>query len=254
MGNNKVHIIETARLDKETKNQVQRLWQDCREKEPVTQEPFLDGEENAATGLPCFYLCYEGERLTSFLSLFIPDGGYAEGYGFTGPQDRRKGYFSSLVRRAEVLTQEADIPLYLVSDRQSRDACAFIRRMGLEKVWEERMMEIPAGELYRLTVDYDPDAFHLSREEDWWIMQNGGKELGRCRLSDFQTAVYLYDFAIDEGQRRKGYGRLFLKLLGGLLDEEQVVLLQVGTYNAPACGLYEGCGFTVRESLSYYQL
>ncbi len=286
----KVRIMEAEELNPEQKSQVRELWRLCREKEPVTQEPFTDGEENAVAGLPCFYLCYRGETLVSFLSLFIPDGGYAEGCGCTAPQERGKGYFSALLERAMARLKEADIPLYLVSDRKSADACAFIRKRGLTAAWEEWMMGAHAGALRLLPVCHDAGEYCLEQaqeerdtdEEDqgaekekeqnedvlnesvlnegkgdggWALLEKKqGRRLGFCRLSVFQEGVYLYDFAIEEGERRKGYGRLFLKLLGETLDAEKTVLLQVGTYNEPACRLYEECGFLVRERLVYYPL
>ena len=267
----KVQIIETEILSQMQKSQVRRLWQLCREKEPVTQEPFTDEGENTAAGLPCFYLYYKrdshGEyNLVSFLSLFIPDGNYAEGQGCTAPQERGKGYFSLLLQRAMAHLEEADIPLYLVSDRKSADACAFIRKRGLAAAWEEWMMEACAGKLRLLSVRHDTGKYRLEQaqkeggenegEGESWILleKKQGRRLGFCRLSALREGVYLYDFVIEEGERRKGYGRLFLKLLGETLDAEKTVLLQVGTYNEPACRLYEGCGFSVRESLVYYPL
>ena len=53
--------------------------------------------------------------------------------------------------------------------------------------------------------------------------------------------------------RRQGLGRLFLKLLASSQKEGiHTMLLQVGSRNAAACGLYRACGFQVTEQLDYY--
>lgn len=252
-------ICVTSRLSEEQKKEIEALGRACRAWEPVTQEPFMDSGENADPTWPCFYIYYENTYPISFLSLFIPDGSYAEVCGFTLPGYRKKGHLKELLECAQKELADKRLDFYLVSDGKSRDAQEMLAHMGKAVSYSEMMMAAPLADLQKLM--FVPGGGISAVEEDYTVgtegeevlLQCGGHTLGRCRLAYFPGTVYLYGFTVEERLRRKGLGRLFLKLLASAQKEEyHTMLLQVGSRNEAACGLYRACGFQVTEQLDYY--
>lgn len=254
-------ICITSRLSEDQKKEIQALGRACRTWEPVTQEPFTDSEENADPTLPCFYIYYENTFPISFLSLFIPDGRTAEVTGFTLPGYRNQGHFNELLSCAREELKEQNLTYYLVSDGKSEDARAMLSHKQLTVDHSEMMMAMPMAELAQLRPacggkERDlPQDLSVAQEGEEYILRKQDQLIGRCRLAFFPGTAYLYGFQIEEGCRHQGYGRLFLKLLAQTQPEEiHTMLLQVGSRNEAACGLYRSCGFVVTEQLDYYRI
>lgn len=261
-------ICITSHLSEEQRREIEALGRACRAWEPVTQEPFLDSEENVDSSIPCFYIYYENTFPISFVSLFIPDGTYAEVTGFTLPGYRKKGHFNELLACAKEELKDRNLEYYIVSDGKGPDACAMLEHKGLEAAYSEMMMAMPMDELAEVSVkragaeDYVGDAsedmlaeFEVFEQDDEYVMERAGQRIGGCRLAFFSGTAYLYGFEIEENLRQQGYGRLFLKLLAKCQPEEiHTMLLQVGSRNEAACALYRSCGFAVTEKLTYYKI
>ncbi len=252
-------ICVTSRLGEEQKREIEALGKACRAWEPVTQEPFTDSRENADPTWPCFYIYYENAYPISFLGVFIPDGSVAEVTGFTLPGYRRKGHFKELLECAQRELADKNLEFYVVSDGKSKDACEMLVHMGKTAAYCERMMAAPLSELQKMR--FMPGKEILAAEEEYQVEEEGGavrltcrgQVLGSCRLAYFSGTVYLYGFTIEESRRRQGLGRLFLKLLASSQkDDYHTMLLQVGSRNEAACGLYQACGFQITEQLDYY--
>ncbi len=277
-------ICITASLTEEQRREIQMLGKACQSWEPVTQSPFLDSSENADPTLPCFYIYYENTFPISFLSLFIPDGTYAEVTGFTLPGYRKKGHFAELLECAKAELKDRGLTFYVVSDGKSPDAQAMLAHKEMKVEYSEMMMAASLEQLAQMQVSapsaelvgYEPDdrnddaRFSLEQEEDEYVLYQGDEAVAWCKLAFFPGTAYLYGFEVEETLRRHGYGRYFLKQLAqGLLNwqkdpvskvqlppqagEIHTMLLQVGTRNVAACGLYDRCGFTVTEKLDYYR-
>lgn len=254
-------ICVTPRLSDEQKREIEALGRACRAWEPVTQEPFTDSGENADPSWPCFYIYYENTYPISFLSLFIPDGSYAEVCGFTLPGYRKKGHFKELLECAQKELADKSLDFYLVSDGKSKDAQDMLVHMGKTAAYSEMMMAASLADLRTLVfapgegIEAAEEAYAADTQGEEWFLRCGGRTMGRCRLAYFPGTVYLYGFTIEEGLRRKGLGRLFLKLLAAAQkDDCHTMLLQVGSRNAAACGLYRSCGFEVTEKLDYIKV
>ena len=264
-------ICVTPRLSGQQRQELEALGRACRAWEPVTQEPFLDEKENADPSRPCFFIYYEDSYPVSFLSLFVPDGSYAEITGFTLPGYRKKGHFGELLACAREEWKDQDLAFYLVSDGRSPDAQAMLLHMGLRMEYCERMMaaslealsnikteekEMKEGETEPSTSEKALE-LRVVQEGDEYRLRQGDRELGHCRMVSFAGTgtLYLYGFEIEEPMRRKGYGRLFLRLLAaGQRERAHTMLVQVSSRNEAACALYEACGFQVTEHLDYYPL
>ncbi len=275
-------ICITASLTDIQKREIQMLGQACQSWEPVTHSPMLDSSENADPTLPCFYIYYENTFPISFLSLFIPDGTYAEVTGFTLPGYRKKGHFQELLACAKEELKDRGLTFYVVSDGKSPDAQAMLAHKGMDVAYSEMMMAasleqlmqmeatVPSAELVGYEAEEeDEELFSLEQEEDEYVLYQGDEAVAWCKLAFFPGTAYLYGFEVEESLRRQGYGRYFLKQLAqSLLDrqadptsdvqlppqagEVHTMLLQVGTRNVAACGLYDSCGFAVTEKLDYY--
>lgn len=276
-------ICITASLTDDQRREIQALGRACQSWEPVTQSPFLDSSENADPTLPCFYIYYENTFPISFLGLFIPDGTYAEMTGFTLPGYRKKGHFQELLECAREELKDQHLQFYVVSDGKSPDAQAMLAHKEMTVSHSEMMMAAsleqlaqmnalaPSAELvgYELD-DRDEDAwFSLEQEDDEYVLCQEDEAVAWCKLAFFPGTAYLYGFEVEETLRRRGYGRYFLKKLAAQLlawqadpasevqlppqaGEVHTMLLQVGTRNEAACGLYGSCGFVVTEKLDYY--
>lgn len=281
-------ICITASLTDVQKREIQMLGQACQSWEPVTQSPMLDSSENADPALPCFYIYYENTFPISFLSLFIPDGTYAEVTGFTLPGYRKKGHFAELLACAKEELKDQDLTFYVVSDGKSPDAQAMLAHKEMAVEYSEMMMAASLEQLAQMDVkvpsvefvgyelddqadeDWQEELFALEQEEDEYVLYQGDEAVAWCKLAFFPGTAYLYGFEVEENLRRHGYGRYFLKQLSqSLLDwqtdpeaeaqlppqagDVHTMLLQVGTRNVAACGLYDSCGFSVTEKLDYYR-
>jgi len=274
-------ICVTARLTDIQKREIQMLGQACQSWEPVTQSPMLDSSENADPTLPCFYIYYENTFPISFLGLFIPDGTYAEVTGFTLPGYRKKGHFNELLNCAKEELKDRGLTFYVVSDGKSSDAQAMLAHKEMDVEYSEMMMavslerlaqmeaEAPSSKLVGYEAEGDNEKlFALEQDEEEYVLYQGDEAAAWCKLAFFPGTAYLYGFEVEESLRRQGYGRYFLKRLAQSLLEWQAdpasevqippqageihtMLLQVGTRNAAACGLYETCGFEVTEKLDY---
>ena len=272
-------ICITAALTEQQTREIQALGRACQSWEPVTQSPMLDSSENADPTLPCFYIYYENTFPISFLSLFIPDGTYAEVTGFTLPGYRGKGHFDQLLACAKEELKDQNLTFYVVSDGKSPDAQAMLAHKGLDVEYSEMMMAASLEDLAGMNVsapgrerealEEDDEWFTLEPEEDEYVLYAGEDAVAWCKLAFFPGTAYLYGFEVEELFRRQGYGKWFLQQLAQSLlcwqldPEEEVVpshagevhtmLLQVGSRNVAACGLYQGCGFAVTEKLDYYR-
>ena len=263
-------ICVTPRLSEQQRREIEALGRACRAWEPVTQEPFLDEKENADPSLPCFYIYYENSYPVSFLSLFVPDGSFAEITGFTLPGYRKKGHFSELLACVKEEWKERNPEFYLVSDGKSPDAKAMLLHMDLKPDYSERMMAASLGELANLKVGPQEKEdergtetsekgleIRVISEGDEYRLRQGDREVGHCRLVCFAGSgtLYLYGFEIEESMRRQGFGRRFLKLLAAeQANRAHTMLLQVSSRNEAACALYEACGFRITEQLDYYNI
>ena len=275
-------ICITASLTDTQKREIQMLGQACQSWEPVTQSPMLDSSENADPTMPCFYIYYENTFPISFLSVFVPDGTYAEVTGFTLPGYRKKGHFKELLNCAKEELKDRGLTFYVVSDGKSPDAQAMLAHKEMSVEYSEMMMAAPLEQLAQMEtiapsaqlVGYedeedDEELFVLEQEDEEYVLYQGDEAVAWCKLAFFPGTAYLYGFEVEESLRRHGYGRYFLKQLAqSLLDwqadpasevqlppqagEVHTMLLQVGTRNVAACGLYDSCGFVVTEKLDYY--
>ena len=97
----------------------------------------------------------------------------------------------------------------------------------------------------------------LLQEADTTLYKNREGSFS-CRLIPYpeenKLSYYLYEVEVDESKRNRGIASGCLTELFQRLTQEEdaVIYLQVGSYNAPAVHLYKKLGFVVHEELCYY--
>ena len=218
-----------------------------------------------------FYLLAEetpdgGLLLISAAAVFEEDGLW-ECYGFTRPDSRRRGYFSSLLPllEKEAAAMEPEPDLCFVADPSGKDALKALAALGAQPWYEEHAMEWraeksgavrpvpPAGELPSLELAGAPDSAD-SRRLNFIARTPGGQAVGSFSLYLTPPSACLFEVEIAEPLRRRGLGEAMLRKLQSLTPDLGLnsLTLQVSGKNLPALGLYEKTGFRIAETLSYY--
>jgi ribosomal protein S18 acetylase RimI-like enzyme len=83
----------------------------------------------------------------------------------------------------------------------------------------------------------------------WTVVEPGGSAVGNLWVfvDDSQRRAFIFDIAIDEGQRGKGYGEATMRALEEELRPTDVthIGLSVMGFNTGARALYDKLGYTV---------
>ena len=95
-----MNIFVTNTLSSNQYHEAMELTELCSKADGTHGISFLEQELNEIEEFPCFYMMYDGNRLVSYLSVFIPDDDQCEIYGGTLPEERGKGYFKRLLKEA----------------------------------------------------------------------------------------------------------------------------------------------------------
>ena len=120
------------------------------------------------------------------------------------------------------------------------------------------------------TIQHRPNRLlgNITEEEDGLVCENKEGTFF-CRLLPYESkgddvqSFYLYEVEVDEAVRNQGIATACLKELFVTLSKEAAgnpnaarkqvkILLQVGSYNAPAVHLYKKLGFEIYEELCCY--
>jgi ribosomal protein S18 acetylase RimI-like enzyme len=281
-----MRIEKTTVLSDTQVQQVKTLEDEAFLPEGLQNHAFLSNEINFNKDIPCFYLGYEGETLTAFLSVFIPSSAEAEIAAVTHPHYRRQGRFAALFACAGSELLRAGIPKILfIVESGSLSGAAVLKSFAYAE-WDHAEYTMTRGtpaeqepafdlEFIRLNRDNIPvfeaiitqafpgthdnknyyDETITSATREGWLACKNGKAAGCFCLSVENGRCYLYGLAVDEKYRRKGYGRqmtMFALMQG--LEKAQIVVLDVDSNNPAAFELYKNCGFRVDFQVDYYAL
>lgn len=102
-------ITSTNILTEEQKKEIEALQKICYDFDGLENKAFLSNEINFDKNLPCFLLGYEGSKLISFLTAFMPQSQEAEIIAFTHPNYRRQGYFITLLETIIEIIKKAGV-------------------------------------------------------------------------------------------------------------------------------------------------
>jgi len=94
-----MHLEKLHQLDKQQKLEVKKLVSNCLTTDGLSRELYLDNDMNLYENLDSFFLLYDQQQLVSVLTIFQLNEREAEISGYTLPDKRKKGYFTTLLNR-----------------------------------------------------------------------------------------------------------------------------------------------------------
>ena len=94
-----------------------------------------------------------------------------------------------------------------------------------------------------------PEGFCTPYHFLYHITNKQGEIIGFIWFESRENDAFICDFAINENQRRKGYGRKALTELERIVGEKGIAIisLHVFEHNIPAIALYQSMGYQVSE-------
>lgn len=251
-----MNIFITNTLTSNQYHEIMELVELCSKADNANGTSFIEQELNEIEEFPCFYLMYDGSRLVSYLSVFIPDETQCEIYGVTLPEERGKGYFEALLTKALVHIDEYGIERkVVVTEPGCKDMQESLKRWGAVfedtdylMSYDTSVKPVPKGTL-KLTHE---------KTGNTEIYESSGKlmKIGGCKVEYTRTQAVIYDFEIDKRKRGKGYGTETLLLVLEHMLEASVsrILLHVNGANEAAHTMYSHHGFIQEEQIDYWLL
>ena len=277
--------LQMNQLSKEQTVQIRELEQVCLTHDGLLGTVFLSNEINFSREVDSFYLLYDGERLVSFLSLFIPTKEQAEISAFTLPECRNSGYFHLLFQKAtNELKKHGIFQILFVHEPQSKDASAVLNHFGAGYSFSEYLLaydrsvslkcesnlrlERSSPELIPEIADLDTKVFHNQHEESVSMVTKsmespeiqcysaflGDNLIGLCNVNLEGGDISIFGVGISPEYQGKGYGREMLNLLLDTLIHSQngEITLEVDSENAAAYHLYITSGFRIKTQFDYH--
>lgn len=279
----KIKAIQTNALTGEQIRQIKELEKICQEHEGLKRSVFLYNEINFDQSIDCFYLLYEEDRLTAFLSLFIPLKEEAEVSAYTLPGQRKKGYFRLLFKKAaEDLEKYKIYKILFVHEPLGTDAKRVLKTLRTECAYSEYLMAFDRAGFQKhsgaLRLEFsaatditeiaalDSELFGNDYEESVSIIQKsldsptikiysaflGDKRIGLCNANTENGNSSIFGVGISPKYQGKGYGREMLHLLlEQLMRISGDITLEVSSTNSIAFRLYLTSGFRVKTQFDY---
>lgn len=277
-------IEKTNILSDEQIKDIKALEDIVFKEEDLKNNAFLSNEINFDKTVPCFYLAYEKDELTSFLNTFIPSPSEGEVIAFTHPQFRGRGYFKALFQCAKEELIEVGIEKVLLAiEPKSKSGIAVLERFK-ETKWEHseykmihnghegipKYSHLNFIELDNLNreiyvginleafpnLEYNQnfiDTIIDSESRKGYIAYENEIPIGAFALKYDKEEAYIYNVGINSKYRGRGFGK---ELMGyaikvGLAKCDKAVL-DVDSSNPIALNLYKKCGFKTDCQVDYY--
>ena len=243
-----MNIIKTRDLSEDMINQINSIVE-AQDKEYHLPLYFDFNDERCV-----YYLCYENKNLMSVLALFEIDTDIYEAIAFTDINNRKKGYFKSLL---EYLFNDlkSGAEVLFLCERNYTPAVITAKRLSLAYDCTETMMELDLS-TYSIEKNLDIDIFE--DENDIFYIYYRDDEIGSFSFYTFSFDIgdiYFHSFNIYDKYRNKGLGKLsmvaiisFIKSLG-----KTKIHLQLLLENTPAYKIYTDLGFCISSEISYYK-
>ena len=281
-----MHILEATTLETIQKEQILALESLVFSYEVLENHVFLSSEMNSDKEMPSFFLCYEDQKLVSFLGAFFPTIDEVEFNGFTHPKHRRQGYFSALVHRAlEVYARGPFTRALFQRELQSKTGQEYLLKRYPEIERTEYLMQLSSEqykdkdtsqgtlelvdknnveqttELTSLTFEeflqnsVDILQYYLSQtDRKTFLYRSEGKAIGILNAQKIDDSFMLHGVVIAKEQRNQGKGYAMLSLaLSELFKEARCITLEVDSENPPALALYKRLGFCVKCQVDYHR-
>lgn len=266
---------------------MEALYALCCIQEPLKQELFLGNDMNVEPEKPCFFLGYEEVELVSFLTAFFPTKEEVEFTGFTHPEQRRRGYMTSLIDTAiPHFSHSTYTQALCIREKGSQSGEEYLSKRYPTIARSEFLLELKSnvwnsstdvGTLTLVTMQTKDAAvkilseifeqeeeishqhlhFLLSRPDGqvylYWV---GGVLIGTLNVHYLCNEVaMIHAVGIHKDYRRRGYGyQMMISLLNTLTQRTALVRLEVESNNAPAFALYQKLGFYTLNRTDYHAM
>ena len=249
-------IFISNRLGGEQFSDVMTLVEESAKADGTSGISFLEQELNAIEEFPCFYLMYDGSRLVSYLSVFIPDEDSCEIYSVTLSTERGKGYFKCLLSEAMKHVREYGITYRcVVKEPDSRDMDGYLERLNAKLVDEDFLLSYD--------VEAKPEPKRILKLNYRKVGSTGiyetfkdDKLVGSCQVEGSGQTAVIHDVEVDETERGKGYGTetLLLVLEHLRATDASRIVLHVNGGNEAAFAMYTHHGFVEEQRIEYWKI
>ncbi len=282
-----MRIEKTNELNEKQTKQINELENVCFAFENLQNHAFLSNEINFDKKFPCFYLGYEGEKLISFLTTFVPSKMEAEILAATHPDFRGQGCFHALLEAAMEEIKNASIPnILFVVEANSKSGSNVLIHMGLTKIdhseyrMEYKVLEEKSDisdeltlsfevvtqdnknfmkEILKVTFDDTEDSDNFidsvvhSRHRIGFLAFDQSNVVGSFSLNEEDGDCFLYGVGVLSEYQGRGYGKqLVYKALMEGAKRSQTVVLDVDSENPVAFSLYQSTGFQITFQVDYF--
>jgi len=285
----KHNIVLKHKLNDDEFNAVAQLERICYERERTVLKLELgfkrhimanSKDENLINDI----LYYIDGVLVGYISIFTMGSmTEAELNGVVHPDYRQQGVFKELHAEAMKVCRERRFKhMLLLSDKNSKIGVDFIKSLGIRYHHTEYQMEqkglcdLPTTDNIALRMaedkdikaiwEMDIDYFGLSVESEpedlekldenhlVYMIELGGKVIGKIRVEYAQGVSFIYGFGILPEYRGRGYGKETLIKTLKLINRQGIkkVELEVESSNENALKLYKSCGFDETSVMEYY--
>lgn len=251
-----MNIFVTNMITSSQYHDVMELTEKCAKADGNHGISFLEQELNEIEEFPCFYMMYDGERLVSYVSVFIPDETQCEIYGGTLPEERGKGYFKRLLSEALMHIKAYGIERrVVVIEPGSKDIAEYLLKINAKHEDSDFLMSydkainpIPQKILKLMHEKKDNTEYYETYKE--------GKLIGSCKVDFTRTQAVIHDFKVEENERGQGYGtETLLLILKHILESDtDKILLHVNGANKAAHAMYSHHGFVEEQQIDYWLL
>jgi len=268
-------------------NDVQHLEQICEKQDGLKGSIFVDTTMNFDHEMNSIFLMYDGNKLISLLTMFVPTQNEAEITALTLPSHRGKGYFKKLLSRAVKELIKYEIPEVLfVIESQSMTGEQVITHLSAQYDFTKYSMRLdprkyvplssnrltyikPREEDLKKLIRTSMNIFDDSYEETQGMIVNIFKSdtreqylgilndviIGMGSSSRDGDEVSIFGFGITPEFRSKGYGYDLLHLIVEQLRQSGIrkIVIEVDSNNSHAFNLYQKFGFQIETSFEYYR-
>lgn len=268
-------------------NEVHRLEQICKKKDKLKGSIFVDTTLNFNQEMNSIFLMYDGNRLISVLTMFVPTQHEAEITALTLPSHRGKGFFKKLLSKAveELIKYEIPEVLFVV-ESQSMTGKLVSLHLTAQYDFTEYSMRLderrhvplvsnrlkylrPCEEDLKRLIDTSMRIFEDTHDDAEGIVMNIFKSVTRDQYlgilndeiigmgssSREGDEVSIFGFGITPEFRSMGYGCELLHLIVEQLRQSGVreIVIEVDSNNTHAFNLYQKVGFQIETAFEYYR-